>query len=276
MKVFISWSGERSKHIAEALRGWLPKVIQAVEPWMSQEDIASGGRWYMEVANDLESSNFGILCVTPENESNPWIMFEAGSLSKTLSQTFLCPYLYDIFPSQLSSPLAQFQAQQSNKEGTKKILKSINTALNNRAIEASELEEIFEVWWPKLEQKLNSCPQYGGELIAKRSNDELISEIVDNTREQLRREEIRLARSEAFEAKLFKFTELFENILGHATQPLGVLKNGDINLSALNDVNTAFPEQLRQAVISVKDLKKMNDHFDQQVLNPQKESKDKS
>ena len=40
--VFITWSKERSKAAALALRGWLPLVIQAVEPWMSDKDIGKG------------------------------------------------------------------------------------------------------------------------------------------------------------------------------------------------------------------------------------------
>ena len=31
MKVFLSWSGDRSKAVAEGLGAWLSKVIQAVE-----------------------------------------------------------------------------------------------------------------------------------------------------------------------------------------------------------------------------------------------------
>jgi len=43
MQIFISWSGDRSCLIAEAIRGWLPKVVQSVKPWMSDQDIAAGG-----------------------------------------------------------------------------------------------------------------------------------------------------------------------------------------------------------------------------------------
>lgn len=32
MKVFISWSGERSQALAQALRDWLPLVLHFVEP----------------------------------------------------------------------------------------------------------------------------------------------------------------------------------------------------------------------------------------------------
>jgi hypothetical protein len=37
--VFISWSGERSKLIAEAFYEWLPMVIQSAKPWMSGVSI---------------------------------------------------------------------------------------------------------------------------------------------------------------------------------------------------------------------------------------------
>lgn len=67
MKVFISWSGERSKLLANALCEWLKPVLQSVEVWMSEADIEAGDRWGQEVAKELSASNFGIICVTPEN-----------------------------------------------------------------------------------------------------------------------------------------------------------------------------------------------------------------
>ena len=43
MKVFLGWSGETSHNVALALSDWLPKVIQAIRPFVSSEDIAKGG-----------------------------------------------------------------------------------------------------------------------------------------------------------------------------------------------------------------------------------------
>lgn len=36
MKVFISWSGEPSQQVAEALRIHLPRMIQSLKPFMSK------------------------------------------------------------------------------------------------------------------------------------------------------------------------------------------------------------------------------------------------
>ena len=61
MKVFISWSGSRSRAAARALRDWIPCVFQNVEPWMS-EDILAGSMWLSEIMNGLKEARFGIVC----------------------------------------------------------------------------------------------------------------------------------------------------------------------------------------------------------------------
>ena len=55
MRVFISWSGEKSRAVAEALRDWLPSIIQVLEPWISCKDIDKGARWHNEITNQLEA-----------------------------------------------------------------------------------------------------------------------------------------------------------------------------------------------------------------------------
>ena len=56
MKVFISWSGELSKTLAEILKRWLPAVIQAVKPYYTPDDITKGVRWNTDIAKELEES----------------------------------------------------------------------------------------------------------------------------------------------------------------------------------------------------------------------------
>src|SRR4051812_15973009 len=101
MKVFLSWSGQTSRMVAEALRDWLPAILQAVEPWMSAEDIEKGARWSSDIGKHLEEAKIGIVCLTKDNQHEPWIQFEAGALSKTLDNAFVIPYLLDLKPADL-------------------------------------------------------------------------------------------------------------------------------------------------------------------------------
>lgn len=50
---------------------------------MSATDIDKGTRWREEVGTALDTMKAGIICLTPENLSAEWLLFEAGALSKT-------------------------------------------------------------------------------------------------------------------------------------------------------------------------------------------------
>ena len=158
MKVFISWSKDRSRKVAEALRDWLPDVIQAVEPFLSTHDIPKGVRWGRELARELEGTSVGIICLTPENLAERWILFEAGALSKMVDQARICTYLYDLTPNQLLSPLADFQATKAVKEDTFEMLASINNALGPQRLLIEKLQRAFARWWEVLEEKLKAIP----------------------------------------------------------------------------------------------------------------------
>jgi hypothetical protein len=159
MDVFISWSGQRSKIVAEALRLWLGDVLQNVTPWLSSEDIDPGTRWNSELAGQLEKTHFGVICLTPESIRAPWILFEAGALAKALGSSRVCPYLIQMDTCDLKLPLAQFDAVNSTKSGTLKLVRSINHAMDSKeALPEDRLIKYFDKWWPELEQKLNNIP----------------------------------------------------------------------------------------------------------------------
>lgn len=201
MQVFVSWSGDRSRQIAEAIRNWLPKVIQSVRPWMSDEDIGAGARWLSEVSGTLNSARVGLICLTPENQHNPWLLFEAGALSKTLDQTCVCPLLFDMSPGQLVGPLTQFQASPMTRDGMGKVLSTINRVLDDRSLEPQQLDEILDVWWPKLDERLRSLP-LPATPAATRSTGDQLEELLLLARENLRRENLRLEASMERDEKL--------------------------------------------------------------------------
>jgi hypothetical protein len=114
VKVFISWSGAPARDFALFLRTWLRQVVQALEPFMSEEDIAKGSRNIPEMGQELRDVSFGIVVVTRDTVSAPWINFEAGAISKNLDTARLVPLLLDVAKTEVVGPLAQFQAVDAN------------------------------------------------------------------------------------------------------------------------------------------------------------------
>jgi hypothetical protein len=215
MKVFLSWSGPRSRYIAQSLHSWLPNLLQRLDPWMSKEDIATGARWLPEISVELSAAKVGILCITPENQSNPWLVFEAGALSKTLSQTYVCPMVFDIEPGKLSGPITQFQAGRLDKAGVSKLMETLNLALGEQKLDASRLNDAFEIWWPQLEKNLKSVP-LNEVPVTTRQKEDVLEEILELSREQLRRENLRLEHSQARDERLDRILPVFEQMLGAA------------------------------------------------------------
>ena len=183
MKVFISWSGNRSKIVARTLKVWLGDIFHDVEVWMSAHDINAGARWGSELSAVLEASSFGILCLTPENLDSPWIIFEAGSLAKTVDTARVVPYLLEVSPTQVRFPLAQFQGVRADQTGTLRLVESLNSTQKN-PLENERLQRAFAKWWPDLESKLNSIPPPRAATPSLRTERELLEEILELIRKQ--------------------------------------------------------------------------------------------
>ena len=184
MKVFISWSGEKSKKLAEILKAWLPVVIQAVRPFFTPDDIDKGARWSSEISKELELSRVGIICLTKDNLQAPWLMFEAGALAKSMDKSCVVPMLFGVTPSDLQGPLLQFQAASFNEDDVCKLMKTMNVALGNDALESHVLESVFKKWWPELEQKIRvvleaETPEQKNDI---RTDREILEEILELSR----------------------------------------------------------------------------------------------
>jgi hypothetical protein len=181
--VFISWSGPRSKHVAKALKKWVPLILQSTTTFMSDTDIAKGSRWRTEIAQHLEGAGFGIICLTPENLDRPWVLFEAGALAKHLSDR-VCPYLWDMEKSAVPEPLAEFQKAKAEKDDTFDMLKSINAVLPVGSITESDLRITFDAMWKTLEEDLNETPKAPTKTsrAKKKDPDEMLELILDEVR----------------------------------------------------------------------------------------------
>jgi hypothetical protein len=154
VKVFISWSGNLSHRIALQLRDWLPVVLPSVEPWVSSEDIHKGSRWAAELASELDATNCGLICVTPDNVDEPWLNFEAGALSKSVARALVHPFLVGLAPDDLKGPLAQFQATRFNKDDVRRLVKAINSSAEAGKLPNESVDRNLSTCWPDLERRL--------------------------------------------------------------------------------------------------------------------------
>ena len=198
MKVFISWSGVISHEIAEALNEWLPCVLQEVKPFLSSEHIHKGAPWFEEIGEQLGETSFGILCLTPHNLESSWILFEAGALSKQVTnKTRVIPLVLGLSPSDLKPPLSNFNGATISKGELHKLIRSLNDGLNEKALDKSKLDIIFEKWWPDLETKLKQAEESldrakAGNLASppSRTTEDMLGELLELTRNIAQRQDV--------------------------------------------------------------------------------------
>jgi len=157
MKVFISWSGELSKQVAELLKEWIPNVLQNADPWVSTEGIQKGEIWFGTIMEKLAEIRVGITCLTKQNLNAPWILFETGAVCKGLPKSLVCTLLIDINdPNQLPQPLSQFNATKPDKVDMFKLIKTINSAVTEKPLPDARVQASFEQWWPLFEDRFKT------------------------------------------------------------------------------------------------------------------------
>jgi hypothetical protein len=174
-----------SHQVAVVLREWLPYVLHNVEVYVSSADIQPGARWSNDIANWLDNTDFGILCLTADNVNAPWMNFEAGALSKSVEEARVVPLLINLSSTDIPpGPLTQFQAITPTEEKVLQLVQGMNDL--SGTVPPQILEETVRVFWPKLEAKLNAIleqtPDVSEADKPKRSTDNLLAEMLEITR----------------------------------------------------------------------------------------------
>jgi hypothetical protein len=184
MKVFISWSGSRSRAVAELLSDWIKCVIQATRPWISTRDIDRGSLWFSEINDQLKDTTVGIVCLTQDNKNKPWILFEAGALAKGLSSNRVCTFLIDLKPADLENPLAQFNHTLPERSSVWELIRTLNGCLGNNGLDERILEQVFSTYWDQFDTSFRKALEENllSEEPEPRSEQNMLSEILDNTR----------------------------------------------------------------------------------------------
>lgn len=191
MKLFVSWSQDTSRQIAQDFREWLPLINQNIVPFMSEEDTDKGAHWSSTIRRELELSTFGVVILTPENVDSTWLHFEAGAIAKSVEEGRVVPILFGLKHSDVQQPLSMFQAALFEKGDVFRVLKSINAAAGANARDDRQLETVYELFWPKLDQMIrpklaklsNAVPRHQQK---KLEHDRILEELLVLARQQHR------------------------------------------------------------------------------------------
>ena len=161
MKLFISWSGDKSRKIAELLKILFHKVVQSLEPWVSSEDIETGSVWFSQICNEIREVCNSVIVVTKENKENPWIMFEAGALCRGDDTNRVNIVLVDLEPSEIRAPLSAFNLVRADEDGLRRLMHNLNKRLLKEEpdfpgkITEQELDEGFNHYYSDFKKKFD-------------------------------------------------------------------------------------------------------------------------
>lgn len=184
MKVFISWSGDLSKAVGELLNRWIPSVLQKAETWFSPDGITKGETWFTTISGQLADINFGIICLTRDNLKAPWILFEAGAISKGLAKNHVCTLLIDLAHQDVTPPLSQFNHTTPIRDEMLKLLRTINENMCEHKLPDARFEASFLRCWPEFETDFAAILENGTkrEPRPKRTTEDMVSEILTTSR----------------------------------------------------------------------------------------------
>lgn len=153
MKIFISWSGPKSKQMSIILKNWLPLVFPHLQFFISSE-IEKGSNFLEVILKQLKESSIGIFLLTKGNVSAQWIQFEAGAFASKGVESKICPiFLDDDIQIDDTGPLRFYQGSLINEKDIFKLLESINNSLSEPFAKEillrmfnSNKEEFFMNW----------------------------------------------------------------------------------------------------------------------------------
>lgn len=164
MVIFISWSGEIARIIAEALKIELNNIFgknEEIEVFVSSQDITAGAEWFQEITNAIEHSILGILCLTRENTTNEniadWVVFEAGALAFHLKdKKAIIPMLFNTnIPTK--SPLRPFEFIKFDLAQYRKLICDINDKYLNQQYPDNAARDLANTSYNRLLPKVNAA-----------------------------------------------------------------------------------------------------------------------
>lgn len=265
MHLFISWSGERSRRLADEMKQWFQSHFRKEITAFVSSEIEKGTQWFPAVEGQLRKADAGLVCLTPESLRSDWILFEAGALATAVSfhqrEARVFTYLLNLSPALLPGPLAAYQSTVATMEDT---LRLVNSLLRYLEIKPKNPAG-FADQWADLEQRLDAIgpqpvtsvfPQLPS-LFERKTFQEPVDECMDQswfqrydgavaTWEALRAQ-ADLVTAECGEAGAEMFRELLAQVDGYAMDLRALLFTPE-TFDLTDDGRRAVPTGIRVAL----------------------------
>jgi hypothetical protein len=181
MKVFISWSGDAEREVAEALRVAVNAVCAGrAEAFVSSQDIPKGERGLNVIDEKLKATDYGMVILSAANQVKPWINYEGGAMAKSLDNP-VATILLDLIPSDVEGPLAPLQSTQfGEEEDMLRLFKEIAAAAD-KELPVQNVLVMFSNEWPKIQASWTP-PDDQDPSQPRRGDSDMLAEIVERVR----------------------------------------------------------------------------------------------
>lgn len=182
--IFVSWSGDKSKAIAEVLKEYLEACFQKVEVFFSK-DIPSGRKFLDEIGQTLEAAVAAVVVVTPDNANSQWLNFEAGAIGNAKgpggkNKKVICLLVGYKSEGDYAGPLSQFQNVLLDDAGMSDLIVSLAADVG---VDTTRFASLFKNEWESRKtafEELRDQTSHSGKT--RRSDREYLEEILTLTR----------------------------------------------------------------------------------------------
>jgi TIR domain len=154
-RLFICWSGDQSRAVAEVMARRLPAIVGGLKCSVSTQ-IEPGAVWSVELQRQLDAADAGLVCLTPAALESTWIHYEAGLLAAAVGAKRGTPsiftYLVNLEARALTGPLSAYQAAAANRDDTARLVDLLIGLAGGPAAIG------FDGWWATVEGDLRRIP----------------------------------------------------------------------------------------------------------------------
>lgn len=216
MDIFISWSGNRGRYLADCLVKILDEVNHNLKPWVSDR-LAAGKEWLAELNDKLAVCDVGLVIITPESRKSEWLHYEAGSLKKADAHKLIIPLCFELGLDEVTDPMSQLQSRIFDESNLLDVCKQLNRLLpeDARRDELLIIQKFQRIW---KEHFLEALP---GLSNVRLSYDDSFRELLDSLSTN-GCGEVKFASTYQFDTG-FEDWQLYESVFRHAKERVWVL-----------------------------------------------------